>query len=237
MPFTPDLDINNEIDAFKRKLGTGYKRNHFIVTIKFPLPTQLLFWATITSENMVTSTDALGDIASAIGFPLSFTTQKDGDYAKSGREWVGLAHKFQTPGYTLEHSGEIMKWAKYAKNSTKGALTIDFYNDQWNTNYQFWRNYTKLICDGRTLRYPDEYMCSVTLQTFDHNMKNLQLFKFERCYPNGVEDVDHGYEVKDLHSFKVDINWQDFSVKTEKKKLDRNRNSSDETELINDLSG
>jgi len=205
------FDLSGQLRKYKKNLGLGYTKNRFIVSVDFINPQSWLTYSNLLSNNQVNVSNAFNNVSEAIGFPLSIPVNTE--YSEFNK-WFGVANSVQLPGYLLEAGPEVMKWASYPKGATKSPLTIGYFNDQWDINFQFWRNYVSSICNGRTLKYPDEYMCNVTVVVFNPDMTPLKTFIYERCYPAGYTDLDHSYaEAKTaIPTFTVTMNWQDFRI-------------------------
>ena len=224
-----DIDVRAELERYKRGLGVGFKKNYFFVRVLFSDLRTSLTWNLITTNNManVEQNTALQNIAQAIGFPSTFSKgnlDESSAYTED-HAWLGLAKGFQHLSYNIEQGPEVMKWRTHAKNATKGVITIDYYNDQWDVNYQFWRNYMREISNGREMKYPSEYQADVELTVFDPEMNAVKKHLYKRCYPLTIDDVDFQDDAKDLHTFKVTLTWQDLETEAGKniKKSSRSR--------------
>lgn len=189
------------LQEWKSALGTGYKKNLFIVKFDFAEHGWNLYDSIINSSNIQKVKDY-----------LKYNTSS-GD--QSAGVWVGLGTGFQFPGFKMTESDEVFRHRSYLLNTEKGIVTVDFVNDQWNINNNFWRNYYNLVCNGSQLLYPEDYMFNIEFITYTTQDEKFQKTTFYDCYATNLPDSDYSYDgTKDLDTFKIDFNWNDYKVET-----------------------
>ncbi len=183
-----------DLNSYKKALGTGFKTNLFVVYFEF-LNTDFLL-------NLIRMNNIIPQF---IDYNLSHM------YG-----WKGLVNGFQIPKIELETTEEVYKFQTFAKNLTKGTLSVDYINDQWNINYSFWRNYVAEICNGIRLKYPSEYMFNTYLEIYSTQHDKFQTYIFRKCFVTGTPDVDFTYGKSELHEFTLDISYRDYEIIAEK---------------------
>ena len=230
----------NNIDAFKARLGTGFRPNLFHVEFNF------------TTKTMNSSTDkktgAVTKTATAVSMDDSdfFNTVIDGiilnpSYTKgepSGKSSFTIADikKYVTslknkkadkvytfpllctganlPSAGLEMTGEVVKNKKYAKGNNPGVLTCDITQDQWNINYNFCKNYINNVSDGKAVYwYPNEYKFNVNVSLYSTAFEEYQTFTFKNCTIIDVPQLPLSMaQVTSIPTFSITIDYADYMV-------------------------
>jgi hypothetical protein len=193
-------DLERELSKYKKRLGLGFTGNKFYAQISFVNPQSIPAFIFSNTANHVSNVD---------GNP-----EHSSKRLWDGNDFEGIVRSISLPGYTLSPSVETQANQVFATKATKESLvTMDFFNDQWDNSYQFFRNWMVWIGDTRTLRYADEYMCNITCQIVDvSSNKILKTYVFYRCWPTKLPDVTLSHENKSLQNFQIPFSYEDFQV-------------------------
>lgn len=221
--------VQRELRDFKKGYGLGFKTDAWTVTIAFEnkednkkLQTALAFglkdniaktFGTVAKPggNVLQTIQAGVQALSSVLGPFALGSKLTKPLA--GPTWKGFCQSIRIPGTTFNVQNPYGQ-VKVPMSKGRQDLGLVYYNDQFNVNYQFWRNYMDYMAPGfDSVRYFDDYSCTVYIDLLTTQQNRHTTYKFSGCAPVSINDQDLGNEAaKEPQTVQIAMTWEKFEI-------------------------
>lgn len=220
--------MQREMRDFKKGFGLGFKTDAWSVTIAFEnkddkntldlLRNSLAYGL---KDNIAKSFGNIGNkpsnILSTIQSSLQGFTAGFGPFAlgsklskpMAGPTWKGFCSSIRIPGSTLGTQNPYGQ-VKIPINKGRENLGMTFYNDQFNVNHQFFRNYIDFIAPAfDNVRYFDDYSCTIYIDLLTTQQNRYTSYVYYGCAPVSMNEINlTGEGARDAQSVAIEFVWE-----------------------------